>query len=216
MKMSLLRFAAVALFCGLAGSARAQIFFTGALQYYANNAGANVGGASEYDTFSSPGTGNIHFSANGNTAFAYALSPGINSFTLAGSASGSSYQGLGLYFSNTATTFVGTLGDVPNLVVFDDVNASTTFAFATNGVNIATYGQYSGDATYSGTTSYQVGGYDVTVTAFDYTGGSANLSLLVTAVPESSAYAAFAGLALLGFAAWRRKRAETQAALRAA
>lgn len=185
-------------------SASAQIYFTGALQYYANSSGGNIGGAAEYDTFVTPNTANSKFTVNGATDIAFSLSTGANTFALAGSGSGSSYQGLGLYFSSTATTITGPFSAAPNLVVVDNISSGTTFSFVTGGSLVATYGQYSGDVSYSGATSYQIGGYEVTVTGFDYGVGGNNLQLFVTAIPEPSATAAVSALGVLGAVLVRR------------
>lgn len=182
----------------LAVDTHAQIFFTGALQYYATGSGGNQSGDAEYDTFS-PGTNNSMFTVNSATGFAYSLSVGTNTFTLGSTGTGTAHQGLGLFFSNTATTFAGPAGAAPHLVVVDAIGAGTTFSFATGGSTVATYGQYSGTAIYSGTTSYQVGGFAVTVTTFDH-GGSANLQLSVAAIPEPASNALIGAAAVLGMA----------------
>jgi hypothetical protein len=180
---------------------RAQIFLTGGVLYESNSTGSNVNGDWEYDTFS--GTANFKFTINGSSNIAIALSPGVNSLTLADGGA-VSYAGVGLYFSTGGTPFGGPFGAAPNLVIVDQVTSGTTFSFATGGSAVATYGQSSGDASYSGSTTYQLGGYNVTVTAFDYGAAGTNLQLAVSAIPEPGTTALFGGLAVLGVArAWR-------------
>ena len=185
----------------------AQVYFTGALMYNADASGNDVSGAYEYDTFSTPNTNNSKFTVNGSTDIAFPLSAGTNSFSVSGGSVGPNV-GFGLFFSNTATTFTGPFSAVPNLVVVDNVGAPSTFAFATTGAQISTYGQYSGEVAYSGVVSYLLGGYSVTVTSFDYYSGtaSATLVLTLTAVPEPGTWTALAGLVGLGFAAYRRRQ----------
>ena len=188
----------------LSPNARAQIFLAGALMYDANGSGGNASGAYEFDTFSTPNTANSKFNINGTTDIALALSPGANALALSGGSFGS-YSGLGLFFSSTATAFAGPFAAVPNLVVVDAISSGTTFSFVNAGAMIATYGQYSGDVSYSGATSYQVGGYEVTVTGFDFGASGNNLQLFVTAVPEPSTIAGWIGLTALGVVAWRKR-----------
>jgi hypothetical protein len=200
----MITFRRLVLFAVFTTGASAQIFFTGALQYYATGSGGDQGGNGEYDTFV-PHTGNTLFTVDGNTGFAYALSVGMNTFTLGGTAAGSSFQGIGLFFSDTATTFTGPTGAVPHLVVVDDVAPSTTFSFATGGSSVATFGQISGTGSYPGATIYEVGGYNVTVTTFDF-GGSSTLQLSVTAIPEPGNAALLAAVAALGLTIRVRRR----------
>ncbi|MDI1319544.1 MAG: hypothetical protein PSW75_05030 [bacterium] len=204
--------AVVALLCGITGTAHAQIYFTGALQYYAASNGGYTD-ASLYDTFV-PATGATTFTVNASTGFFYLLSPGANTFTLGHTGgAGTGYQGLGLFFSNTGTTFTGPFSAAPNLVVFDNTFPSTTFSFPANGIQVANYGAFSGATIYNGATSYQLGGYDVTVTVFDYdfaASSTPTLELFVTAVPEPSASAALAGAAMLGLVVWRRASARAE------
>ena len=176
--------------------AEAQIFFTGGLQYAADSSGGNAGGAWEYDTFSNPDTSNAKFTVNGSTDIAFSLSLGANAFALgSGGSSGSGYQGLGLFFSSTETPFSGPTGAAPNLAVVDGITAGTTFSFVTAGALVSTYGQFSSEISYSGATSYQIGGYQVAVTAFDFGASGNNLTLTVTAIPEPSVtVAAMAGV----------------------
>jgi hypothetical protein len=188
--------------------ASAQIFFTGALQYYATGSGGSQDGNGEYDTFV-PHTGNALFTVDGSTGFAYALSAGTNTFTLSGTAPGTSFQGLGLFFSDTATTFTALPGAIPHLVVVDGVAPGTTFSFATGGSTVATFGQVSGTGSYSGVSSYEVGGYSVTVATFDF-GGSSTLQLSVSAIPEPSTGALLAAATALGLAILARRRAALQ------
>jgi hypothetical protein len=195
------------LFTVLLPGARAQVFFTGALMYGANNSGTNVGGASEYDTFVTPNTGNSKFTINGATDIAYSLSPGSNAFAIGGATIGT-YTGLGLFFSNTATPGSGPFAAVPDLVVVDNASSGTTFFFAPGGAMVATYGQFSGDVSYSGATSYQIGGYEVTVTAYDMGAAGNNLTLFVAAIPEPTTSSALAGVLVIGWVmAMRRRRA---------
>jgi hypothetical protein len=173
--------------------------------YGADSSGTNVGGAFEYDTFLTPNTGNSKFTINGAYDIAYALSPGANSFAVAGASVGP-HTGLGLFFSNTATTTTGPFSAAPNLVVADHPGSGTTFFFASANVMVATYGQYSGDVIYSGATSYQIGGYNVTVTAYDLGAAGNNLTLLVTPIPEPTTSSAVAGALVIGWAWLVRRR----------
>jgi hypothetical protein len=181
--------------------ARAQVMYlTGALAYQSDSSGNDVGGAWEYDTFS--GTPNAKFYFNGVNDFALPLSPGLNSFAVTGaSGTATPYFGLGLYFATTATTFTGPFDAAPNLVIQDHANTGTIFAFATNGAQVSTFGQFSTLANYSGATTFIGGGYVATISAFDYDAGTLSGTLLVSvsAVPEPSALILLAvGILTLG------------------
>lgn len=184
---------------------RGQIYFTGALMYTANASGSNSGGSGEYDTFVTPNTNNAKFTVNGSHDIAFSLSLGSNTFTVSNPGNGSSFQGLGLFFSGTAATMTGPFASAPNLAVFDSVSSGTTFSFITAGANVATYGQNSGDVSWSGATGYTVGGYVVTVSAYDYGATANNLQLSVTAVPEPASNALVGAVVALGLVLCRRR-----------
>ncbi|MSU69732.1 MAG: PEP-CTERM sorting domain-containing protein [Opitutaceae bacterium] len=176
-----------------------------ALIYDSDSVGNDVAGPWEYDTFS--GTPNAKFTIGGVIDVALPLAVGTNTFAVSGGSVSSNF-GFGLYFSSTATPFAGPFSAVPNLVVVDAPGPGSTFGFATNGAQVSTYGQYSAVVPYSGVTNYVLGGYAVTVTAFDYFSGSASLQLTVTSVPEPSTCVSLgSGFLLIGLVQFRRRRA---------
>jgi len=157
-------------------SARAQIYLNGVLAYQAGGDGSNTGGAGEYDTFSP--TPNFKLSINGQgTDISIPLALGDNNFTFSNSY-GFGQAGLGLFIGTANTPYPGPFASLPNLAVYGN-GPSVPAA----GTLIATYGQYSGDAAYSGATSFIGGGYAVSVTGYTYDGFSAGtFRLTVSAV----------------------------------
>jgi hypothetical protein len=158
--------------------ASGTIYLNGGIASVPNPAtGENIAEPSEYDSFMTP---NADMAFNGQTGTPMLLTLGLNSFTVQGQ--DPNYQGLGLFFT-ADDVLLSTFALPPDLNVY--VTEGGGFAFPNSGVPVATIGQFSGNAPYSGATSFTLGTDLVTVTSWDGT----NLTLLVAAatVPEASA-----------------------------
>lgn len=134
------------------------LYLNGAVSYFYNpgSNGAQVGDA-EYDSFNTP---NSSLYLNGVTETPIALSSGLNTVLVTGQ---SGFLGLGLYFTTTGTLLDGAshFQAAPDLAVLSGA------AVPAAGVQVATIGQYSGTAAYSGATSFAIGDRILSVTHWD-------------------------------------------------
>jgi hypothetical protein len=157
-----------------------DLYLNGGLVYFAlpEGTGSNFGGANEFDSFN---TGNSDLFFNGVTGSPFQLVDGLNSFSVTGHAP-TAYGGLGLFFT-TNNVLLSQQGLLPDLVVYTNNNLG--FSFPNAGVQVATLGAFSGDASYTGAINFAIDNRIVTVTAWDRT----TLQLQVSAVPEPCSWA---------------------------
>lgn len=112
---------------------------------------------------------------NGSTATPFLLPMGNSVFTVTGQIGG--FDGLGLFFT-PSNTLVSAFGQVPDLHVFPTGGG---FAYSSAGIQVATIGQFSGNAAYSGATSFTID--DLTVSVTGWNGSTLSLNV----IPEPSA-----------------------------
>jgi hypothetical protein len=172
-----------------------DIYLNGGVASVVNPAtGENLFEPNEYDSFL---TANADMAFNGQTGTPTLLTLGLNSFTLTGQ--DPNYQGLGLFFT-ADNVLLSTFALPPDLNVY--VTGSGGFAFPTAGVPVATLGQHSGNAPYSGATTFTLGTDVVSVVDWD---GSLLTLAVSAAVPEASAALAV-GLIVCVTAGWCASR----------
>lgn len=149
----------------------ATIYLNGGIASLYSVDGSNSGEPGEFDSLLTPNN-DIFF--NAQTATPFLLPLGNSVFTVTGQGG---FNGLGLFFTAT-NTLVSTFRLAPDLHVFPSGGG---FANTAAGIQVATIGQFSGNAPYSGATSFTVDGLTVSVTGWN----GNNLSLNV--VPEPTA-----------------------------
>jgi hypothetical protein len=165
--------------------ADAAVYLNGVIASSVNASGTNVGEPSEYDSFATPNTALL---VNGVTETPQLLNPGLNNLLI--STPDVSYTGLGLFFT-TDNVLLSTFGLAPDLNVY----IPSGFAIPAAGTMVATLGQFSGNAPYSGATSFGIDGQVVTVVGWN----GSTLSLNLASIPEpASVVLAAAGVALVG------------------
>ena len=178
----------------------ADTYVSGALIYWSDAVGNNVGGAYEYDTLST--TPNSKMSLNGdNSDPVIALLPGLNVIDFA-SPHGSTLS-LGLFLSDTAAATAGPFGLAPDLFVTGAPGASSPTIPAA-GVLVSTFGQFSPSVAYHGNNYVDIGADRISLVGFTFgTAGAGTVTLRVGPVPAPGAFALLSAAA--GFATRRRR-----------
>jgi hypothetical protein len=175
--------------------ASGTIYLNGGIASVPNPAtGENIAEPSEYDSFMTP---NADMAFNGQTGTPMLLTLGLNSFTVQGQ--DPNYQGLGLFFT-ADNVLLSTFALPADLNVY--VTGGGGFAFPNAGVPVATLGQHSGNAPYSGATFFTLGTDLVTVA--DWNGSV--LTLAVSTIPEASAALAVGLIVCVTTGWWASRR----------
>lgn len=210
-------------FLALTTPGLAQVTFSGVAMWLGDSSGAPVAGY--WDTQNNNSIANVYLtglsglslSTSGDTNVSLnpnlSLTPGTYVIRLAGETSSGFGVGINLYFDGDLTN-----NRISAFVPF----ASSSFSVVTGATQ--TKGELGVNVAGSGSLSYSAGGMLVTLSGFSAlaagaldivqyydnvpNGGPdtvATMTLTVTAIPETSTSAMFAGLAALCFVVWRKR-----------
>lgn len=202
----------------LPGTARAQVFLVSAGYYSSLADGTNAGTAYRYATNNTSGDLRLTLNLGGNiqsNAISYPLSLGNNNFTysVASSFSPGPFGGLLLFFNSTGVSFNPNVGPVvADLAAATPTDSSGSYIIPAAGVGIRNYVDIVEPLAvpFTGDTVFNVGGFDVSITAFSsdtVPSGSFTLNVAAAAVPEPATWAMIAlGCSSVVAAGWRFKK----------